>query len=350
MVKVRSGDFTFLDALVDHVARLADALPDLERFRLMKVSSRPGPNLPLVFFLVQDGSDRPDYVLKVNRNPAYPDAVAREFRNFSAIYRRVAGEGLGMPRPIFCEPIDRWMVLGETWVPGRRCEDRFFSVRRGWWRRRAISRFLERAMAWAGEFHRRTRIATLSMDRARLEADFRQPLLSFAGRPDVGAGLTGRLSAFATTKMERLEGRSWPVTAVHGDFDHGNILLDGDRMSVVDWEDCETAGNPFVDLAYLIFHLALVSDLSLNRHRRLETFFTPDGWSHVLVRDLLARYAAAHGFEPELFFLALPLTVIQILTREWGPERDPRSIPLYSLDMLDYVVELAERELAGLRS
>jgi aminoglycoside phosphotransferase (APT) family kinase protein len=333
---------SFADALGALWPRLGEG-PGPPRLRLMKTSSRPGRYLPILFFLFREGADVPSYALKVNRDPGYPDAVLREFRNYSAIWARGGGEEHGMPRPVFCERVGDHVVLCETYVRGRRCEDRYFSVRRGGARRRAIERFLTAAMAWARDFHRRTRVASAPIDAARLEAEFRRPLRAFAARADVTPALGTRLVAFAD-RLTALAGQEWPRAAVHGDFDHGNILLDGDRVGVIDWEDCEPIGNPFVDLAYLIVHLALVSDLAADADRRLAAFFAPGSWSLGLVRALVADYAAAHGLAPEAFFLGLPGVVVEILSRPWGIERDPRSIQLHSLPRLGFLVDLAERE------
>lgn len=342
---LRQGESFLLAGLVRDWERLTGE--PARRFRLMKASSRPGHNLPILFFLFVEGEPRPAYALKVNRNPDYPDAIEREYRNYSAIYARVGGDP-AIPRPLFCAPIGDRRVLCETVVAGRRCEDRYFSVRRGWRRRRAIERFLERAMAWAGEFHRRTRVASPVIDAGIVEDEFERPLVAFAARPDVGGPLAERLHAF-TARLPRLAGMRWPVTAVHGDFDHGNILLEGDRVGVVDWEDCRGEGNPFVDLAFLVFDLALVSDLDAGREQRLRSFFAPSSWSFDLLVRLLREYARSHDLDPDLFWLALPRTVIDVLTHDYGPERDLRSIPLHSLAMLDFALALAERETDGRR-
>ena len=333
---------SFLTALVDAWPRLAGAPLGLARPRLMKASSRPGANLPLVFFLFEEGAGEPAYVLKVNRNVAWPDGILREYRNYSAIYTRVADAGLRIPRPLFCDHVDAHVVLCETYVPGHRLEDRFFSSRVGWWRRRALEGFLDKAMGWAREFHRRTLVDTRVIDAECLAADFETQLARVRQRADVSAPLRDGLVRFERT-LERLRGRAWPVTAVHGDFDHGNVLVEGDKLGVVDWEDCEPAGDPFVDLAYLIFDLALVSDLGVARERRLAAFFAPGGWTDGIVRALVRDHARALGADPDLFFLTLPRTVSALLTRDWGPGRDPRSIPLCSPDMLEFTLALSGR-------
>ncbi|MCH5670802.1 phosphotransferase family protein [Streptomyces gilvus] len=51
----------------------------------------------------------------------------------------------------------------------------------------------------------------------------------------------------------RLRRHTAPLTAVHGDFWPGNILLRGGRVSgVVDWEHARTAGNPLTDPARFV--------------------------------------------------------------------------------------------------
>lgn len=47
-----------------------------------------------------------------------------------------------------------------------------------------------------------------------------------------------------------------PVCLVHGDFSPKNILVDDDRISVLDWEVAH-AGHPVFDVAFLISHLVL---------------------------------------------------------------------------------------------
>jgi len=337
-------DRSLLGALATEWGRLTGAPHEAPALRLMKVSSRPGRYLPMLFFLFRDGAASPSYALKVNRDPSYPDAILREFRNYSAIWARGGEADRGMPRPVFCERIGEHVVLCETYVGGRRCEDRYFSVRRGRARRKVLEQFLVAAVTWLREFHARTRSAEGVIDAARVETQFQQPLRAFAARAETPAALAARLAAFAEL-LPRLVGRVAVRTAVHGDFDHGNILIDGARISVVDWEDCEPAGNPLVDLTYLIVHLALVSDLDAAADRRLEEFFAPGSWTLGLVRALLTDYARGVGLEPDAFFLGLPGTVIEIMTKPWGVERDPRSIPVNSIDRLAFVTELATREL-----
>ena len=60
--------------------------------------------------------------------------------------------------------------------------------------------------------------------------------------------LAGRLGQLAAELLDR------PLCLVHGDFSPKNILADGGRLWVLDWEVAHI-GNPVFDLAFLIAHL-----------------------------------------------------------------------------------------------
>jgi aminoglycoside phosphotransferase (APT) family kinase protein len=60
-----------------------------------------------------------------------------------------------------------------------------------------------------------------------------------------------RLQAFGETipaRVEALRGCGVPETLMHGDFHHGNVAIDGERMVIFDWTD-GCISHPFFDLA-----------------------------------------------------------------------------------------------------
>jgi hypothetical protein len=50
------------------------------------------------------------------------------------------------------------------------------------------------------------------------------------------------------SQLEEVRGSPVPRCAVHGDYWHGNIAVDGDRLRVYDWEWASMDGLPFLDL------------------------------------------------------------------------------------------------------
>jgi len=89
-----------------------------------------------------------------------------------------------------------------------------------------------------------------------------------------------------------------PRTAVHGDFWFGNLLVDGDRLAVVDWEASETSGDPVRDLVRFVISYALYLDRTTPAGRRVHGHdgLVAGEWGGALEWAL-----EAHGWFGELF-------------------------------------------------
>ena len=86
---------------------------------------------------------------------------------------------------------------------------------------------------------------------ATLDGELERLLARPEVRGDLGDGEITKLKAFAREIPERrvaLAACGVPETIVHGDFDPGNVSVDGDGLVLFDWTD-GCVGHPFVDLA-----------------------------------------------------------------------------------------------------
>ncbi|MDP9269526.1 MAG: phosphotransferase [Chloroflexota bacterium] len=124
---------------------------------------------------------------------------------------------------------------------------------------------LTAAASAIGELHRRT-TAPAAVDGTVLERWVDGPALAVRR---VGSPLAGGASAdvaidrLANELHEALEGRTLPLSWVHGDFVPSNILVSADGAAVVgivDWELAASADLPAIDLVALL--------LSTRAHRR----------------------------------------------------------------------------------
>jgi len=107
---------------------------------------------------------------------------------------------------------------------------------------------------------------------------------------------------------------SLPVIPQHGDLFSGNLLSDGDRWHIVDWESFGTVDFPFYDLLTL-----LVSRLTTQGQ-------TVERWDPVLVKhvpELVESYAAKLGLSPAAVSLLLPLTLANWCHLQWCDGRKP---------------------------
>lgn len=116
----------------------------------------------------------------------------------------------------------------------------------------------------------------------------------------------------------RLEGQVMPVTAVHGDFWFGNVMIHRGVVSgVVDWEAGASQGSPLRDAVRFVLSYGLY----LDRHTRpghavvghpglRRTGFGPGvayalngaGWFPDLVEATLSRHLERLGVDPSLWY------------------------------------------------
>jgi hypothetical protein len=136
--------------------------------------------------------------------------------------------------------------------------------------------------------------------------------MRFGTEPD----LDKSLAALAVVQA-RLRTTTTPLTAVHGDFWFGNVLMGAEKVSgVIDWEAGAASGEPVRDLV----RFALTYALYLDRHTRpgkrvsghsglragewgsgITWAFDGKGWFPDLVRGFVQRGLVRLGADPELW-------------------------------------------------
>ncbi|HEX2188910.1 MAG TPA: hypothetical protein VHG51_08440, partial [Longimicrobiaceae bacterium] len=104
---------------------------------------------------------------------------------------------------------------------------------------------LDLLAGWLEAWGRATRtVAPLGAE--ELEREVLRPLAPLAPLLPEGAGYAGRVRGLCA----RLEGAPVPRVAEHRDLTLFNVLLDGARLGVVDWEAARGDGWPLADLEY----------------------------------------------------------------------------------------------------
>ncbi len=242
-----------------------------------------------LFFL--RGERFPAAVGKVGFDPAGVYYLEREHRGLLSLTGR--GKGIptaSVPRMLhYGEVAGRQALLqsalrGEkvsTWVtPGMRLNGR-------------LSRFLKWAADWSAAVGRATRT-----DRGGLVPLWTE---QFSVKMDRTGHSRAQLEEAARTVWEGFGG-TFPAVLAQGDFCGENILGDGERYGVIDWELCDEPSIPTYDIVDLCLWVAF----------RTEGHVEPDPFAALerllrgrdrLARELrctLGRYSAAMGFRQEL--------------------------------------------------
>ena len=243
-------------AACDHgvvVARRPDGTPMGGTTRRLVLTSGHDIGSRSVVVLFEAGEPRPTEVVKVAMRPDAVLSTIRERRRLRALHAILPGAlAAGLPVPRRATETLHGVAFAETEVPGRTLQ-----ALAGEWGRSARHRIadLRRAVDWlvglslaTAQSHPVPAPWTVVLDRYVAEC---QP-------SDRADALVRSLAARARTS---------PVchrsVHVHGDPGPWNVYLDGDAVSVIDWEvgadsEIDARGAPLVDVIYLVTYWYLL--------------------------------------------------------------------------------------------
>ena len=262
------------------------------------------------------GATRPAAIAKVARRPGYgASRLRREINILRDLQRIVPGTiAAEIPRPLF---------YGLCWgnVTG------ITSALSG----DVLWDQVGRDFTWGtgGRVRRvlvRTASGLLPLHQATLRPRTPESLAALA-RPVHAARRVHRFSPVAihlldsvVSELAGLNPAELPTVCEHGDFWMGNTLVNGEGFGVIDWEDGEIEGIPFMDL-FMLIHTSAV--LRRNQERRIprlldayvESHFEAT-WVSDVARALLAQYAASLGLTRDAAHPLFPLLLARLSTRE----------------------------------
>jgi hypothetical protein len=212
-------------------------------------------------FLVAAGPkarQRVELAVKIPSTAAAGIAVEQEGRVLVAIRRHPLHEVAStVPRYVESRHIEGRPVLVSTALEGTPMSVRYHAFLHTA-RPREVARDLDQALAWLVRFQE---VTTHGIGRITWPDEVAADL---AGRWDGDPRMPVATARLAGARL-RLCAQTTPLTAVHGDYWFGNVLV-GDRgvTGVIDWECGAGSGQPLRDLA----RFALSYALYLDRHTR----------------------------------------------------------------------------------
>jgi aminoglycoside phosphotransferase (APT) family kinase protein len=186
-------------------------------------------------------------VAKVARRPASEPSLEAEY----AVLRQLRSTGSPLaaassPRPLFLDRIQGRLTLVVSAVDGLPMATRYYRPGHTG-DRRQVSRDFDAASRWLRRLHRETRSGAIRLD---FVLD-RWVTSAFARyREEIGWTRTeAELFRAVQERVRALPACVVPMTAVHGDFSVGNLLVDDRGITgVVDWELGGVSSLPFPDI------------------------------------------------------------------------------------------------------
>jgi hypothetical protein len=212
--------------------------------------------------------------------------------------------GANVPEPLSTSLLDDRAILVETALGGRTAAGVLGN------RPRELPKLLDRLGAWLERWHRET-CEYRVLEPADLDRLVRDPLTRVAGVLDP------RYVEWLQGRCVELTGARCAFVAAHNDLTMFNVLVDGDRLGIVDWE-CARAGDlPLCDLAYAAVDAAAATGRYRDRAIAYERVFG-SGPVAAQVEQLTGRICAALDLDDALAQLCLHATWLRHAANEQG--------------------------------
>lgn len=307
-------------------------------FEVVKHGGWRGSAAPVAFLVFTDGRPDPAYFLKVSRDEASAANIRREHEEYMKIYARAGRLQNCIPVVKWCGELGEYTILVESVVRGRSWEGVDFATARTRRGQRAISRLVLRALDWLLDFQGLTETRRVPLNRDFVDLHVARHVGRLSGEHREAMTALAPLLDQLVVSFEAHGPAQIPLVAVHGDYNHFNILVHGKELSVIDWEYCEAEGLPFVDPLFLLLETAIGSTRE-PAGIAVQAFVGPDAgsWSGALYRGAIDRLATAYGLDVRLVLSGMAASALGMLARDYRGT----SFPLRSFETLELLLRAA---------
>ena len=236
-----------------------------------------------VNFLIFDRAGlSPVLVLKTGRSDSFGSKLERCFQNLAET-KKLTSIQQTTPVPIGMFEYEDRIVTAESFSPGTSLN---LLLRRGCRTApRQVEEDLQRAMNWLEAFQRETTSEDVLWN---VKAEIERQLATCDFK------LTIRFRLDLLRSAHEHETLSLPVTASHGDYWPGNVLLEPARISVIDWDYFKHEEWPLLDLFLFVSTYARAYPWSgwkwVPRGEAFKKAFLQQNWFSEMIRESLKSY------------------------------------------------------------
>jgi hypothetical protein len=237
-------------------------------------------------YIFANDEDQPRWVAKMPRSPRDNGVLAHEY----SVTRHLRAQGSGYIRSTIAGPaltatISEHLVGIEPYLQGRPM-DGLMSVARSYDAPEVLEN-LDLALDWLLRCQQSTLHRTERLSSVELEAYLREPIAHMRA--------TSRLTPIEREYLDKLDddidrlaGVPLALVFKHGDFQPGNILINGKAIHVIDWEFGAPLGLPLHDVFGFIAR-------TYARYRAMEEM---DGFLEDYIADFETVFFQGGGFTP----------------------------------------------------
>lgn len=273
---------------------------------------------PVVFLVFDQRGPTPRWVVKSSRNLSSVPRLQKEYQQLLYFYHAVSPElRRSIPRPLLSREDTGRFLFVETGLHGAGFSTKV-QLERGASHQREIQNVLRAVKEWLVKFQKETQEGEIEVTEEWIEQNVKAPLdqyrTSYPCTSDEEAYFSEYLDGWRPYLRTHI-----PLVAHHGDFWAGNMLMEGDQLSVFDWTFSRRKALPFEDL--LLFISSFMVDSSgreegNNNMKSFEKMFFSRHWFSEQVKELLIQFFFQHKLSPRMIAQIFPMFLINMAIRK----------------------------------
>jgi phosphotransferase family enzyme len=285
-----------------------------------------GKDRKVSFLIFDKTSPSPVLVLKTARSDTYRSQLERGFENLIKV-KKISSVGPTTPTPVGIFEYEDHLISAESFSRGTSLS---LLLRRG---NRTGPHHVEEDFQRATNWLERFQSETVSEDvRWNVKNEIERQLAACDLRLTIRFRLDLLRSAHDQEKL------SLPVTASHGDFWPGNVLLEPARLSVIDWDYFKYEEWPLLDLFLFTTTYARAYPWKgyrwIPRAQAFQKAFLDENWFSEIIREAVHSYFLRTKLPPAAIHLLFAHFLLHMSKREQreqnGSEQWREFLTLYS--------------------
>lgn len=252
------------------------------------------------------GQKVPSLVFKVTSDSFRSQFLQSEFANLKLLAESDGGIKRRAPAPLFLKKFDGTTALAEEALPGKPLISLsplcFFKDRLSASLRNEICCALIELVKATGE-------SSIEMGKTEIEEHFIAPAIFFRKNFRLNRDEEDVFDRHIE-RISTLEAVCLPQAYLHDDFCPSNLLWDGRRVFIIDWDIPLKKGLPFLDLFHFLHSCAVnfTPEKQKPYQARMASFFSIHGKFSGVTKKILEQYGKGIGFEakkaiPFLFWI-----------------------------------------------
>jgi hypothetical protein len=283
---------------------------------------------PVVFLVFDQRGPTPRWVVKASRHLSTTSTLQKEYQQLLYFYHTLSpAMRKTIPRPLLSREDSGRFLFVETGLPGEGFPT-VVGLEKGTFHRKQIGRFLHQVKEWLLQFQKETQEGDVEITDEWIDLKIRPMVDQYRSlypcTPEEEVFFSEYLEGWRPYFRTRI-----PVVACHGDFWAGNMLMEGETLSVFDWTFSKRKALPFDDLLLFISSFLVgpsEREEGDNNIKSFEKMFFSGHWFSQQVGELVSKFFFHHKLSPRMIFQIFPLFLIKMAIRkedEYHIQRNP---------------------------